>query len=46
MTSFLKRSGSAARSLKKYTDLYKKHFPNDKLHSLSFYGMSGALHDR
>jgi len=29
--------------MKKYADIYKKHFPNDKVQSLSFYGMSGAL---
>lgn len=27
----------------KYTEIYTKYFPNDKVQSLSFYGMSGAL---
>ncbi len=30
-------------SVKTYADLYRKHFPNDKLQTLSFYGMSGAI---
>lgn len=30
-------------SVKQYADLYRKHFPNDKLQTLSFYGMSGAI---
>lgn len=29
--------------MQKWTDIYRKHFPNDKVQSLSFYGMSGAL---
>jgi branched-chain amino acid transport system substrate-binding protein len=29
--------------MKQYADLYAKYFPKDKLQSLSFYGMSGAL---
>ncbi|MSP66566.1 MAG: hypothetical protein EXQ96_00405 [Alphaproteobacteria bacterium] len=29
--------------MKEWTDIYVKQFPNDKLQSLSFYGMSGAL---
>jgi len=41
VTSFLK-GPVGSPELAKYTDLYKKHFPNDKLQSLSFYGMSGA----
>jgi branched-chain amino acid transport system substrate-binding protein len=28
--------------MKEPTDLYKKYFPNDKIQTLSFYGMSGA----
>lgn len=42
VTAFLKGPIGSAE-LQKYTDIYKKHFPNDKLQSLSFYGMSGAL---
>ncbi|MSP87647.1 MAG: hypothetical protein EXQ92_02360 [Alphaproteobacteria bacterium] len=30
-------------ALEKWTAIYRKHFPNDKVQSLSFYGMSGAL---
>ncbi len=30
-------------SVKQYADIYRKRFPNDKLQTLSFYGMSGAL---
>jgi branched-chain amino acid transport system substrate-binding protein len=33
--------GSA--EMQKWTEIYRKHFPNDKVQSLSFYGMSGAL---
>ncbi|UCE32159.1 MAG: ABC transporter substrate-binding protein [Burkholderiales bacterium] len=29
--------------MKKYADIYRKHFPDVKVQSLSFYGMSGAL---
>jgi len=28
--------------MKEFSELYAKHFPNDKLQTLSFYGMSGA----
>lgn len=42
VTAFLK-GPIGSPELAKYTDIYKKHFPNDKLQSLSFYGMSGAL---
>jgi branched-chain amino acid transport system substrate-binding protein len=35
--------GVDSPEMKKYTDIYRKHFPNDKVQSLSFYGMSGAL---
>lgn len=30
-------------SVAKWGDIYKKYFPNDKLQTLSFFGMSGAL---
>jgi len=42
VTAFLK-GPVGSPELAKYTDLYKKQFPNDKLQSLSFYGMSGAI---
>ncbi len=42
VTSFLK-GPVGSPELAKYTELYKKQFPNDKLQSLSFYGMSGAI---
>ena len=42
VTAFLK-GPIGSPELEKYTDIYKKYFPNDKLQSLSFYGMSGAL---
>jgi branched-chain amino acid transport system substrate-binding protein len=42
VTAFLK-GPIGSPELAKYTDVYKKQFPNDKLQSLSFYGMSGAL---
>jgi branched-chain amino acid transport system substrate-binding protein len=41
-TSFLK-GPVGSPDLAKYTDIYKKQFPNDKVQSLSFYGMSGAI---
>ena len=41
-TSFLK-GPVGSPDLAKYADIYKKQFPNDKVQSLSFYGMSGAL---
>ena len=37
------RSPIGAPDVQKYTDVYKKYFPNDKLQTLSFYGMSGAF---
>ena len=42
VTSFLK-GPVGSPDLAKYADIYKKQFPNDKVQSLSFYGMSGAL---
>lgn len=42
VTSFLK-GPVGSPELAKYTDLYRKQFPSDKVQSLSFYGMSGAL---
>ena len=42
VTAFLK-GPIGTPDLAKYTDVYKKQFPNDKVQSLSFYGMSGAL---
>jgi branched-chain amino acid transport system substrate-binding protein len=42
VTAFLK-GPVGSPELAKYTDLYKKQFPSDKLQSLSFYGMSGAI---
>jgi branched-chain amino acid transport system substrate-binding protein len=42
VVSFLK-GPVGSPELAKYTDIYKKQFPNDKLQSLSFYGMSGAI---
>jgi len=42
VTSFLK-GPPGSPDLAKYTDIYKKQFPNDKVQSLSFYGMSGAV---
>lgn len=29
--------------IKKYEDIYRKYFPKDKIQTLTFYGMSGAL---
>ncbi|MGE0845393.1 MAG: ABC transporter substrate-binding protein [Flavobacteriaceae bacterium] len=40
--SFLK-GPIGSSELSEWTDIYKKHFPNDRVQSLSFYGMSGAL---
>jgi branched-chain amino acid transport system substrate-binding protein len=37
------RSPIGDPDVQKYTDVYKKYFPNDKLQTLSFYGMSGAF---
>jgi len=42
VTAFLKVP-IGSPELAQYTEIYKKQFPNDKLQSLSFYGMSGAL---
>jgi len=42
VTAFLK-GPIGTPDLAKYTDVYRKQFPNDKVQSLSFYGMSGAL---
>ncbi len=42
VTSFLKGPVDSA-DLGEYAQVFKKHFPNDKLQSLSFYGMSGAV---
>jgi branched-chain amino acid transport system substrate-binding protein len=42
VTSFLK-GPVGSPEMAKYTEIYKKQFPNDKLQSLSFYGMSGAV---
>ena len=41
-TSFLK-GPIGSPELAKYTDVYRKYFPTDKVQSLSFYGMSGAI---
>lgn len=30
-------------ALEQWAQIYRKHFPNDKVQSLSFYGMSGAI---
>jgi branched-chain amino acid transport system substrate-binding protein len=40
--SFLK-GPIGSPELSKWADIYKKHFPDDRIQSLSFYGMSGAL---
>ncbi len=42
VSAFL-RGPIGSKELASYTELYRKHFPNDKVQSLSFYGMSGAL---
>lgn len=41
VSSYLSDPVDAPES-KEYADLYKKYFPDDKLQTLSFYGMSGA----
>ncbi|MGE0314291.1 MAG: ABC transporter substrate-binding protein [Lautropia sp.] len=42
VTSFLKGPVSSPE-LSAYSDIFKKYFPDDKVQSLSFYGMSGAV---
>lgn len=42
VVSFLK-GPVGSKDLGKYTDTYRKYFPNDKLQSLSYYGMSGTI---
>jgi len=41
-TAFLK-AGPGSPDVKKFEDIYRAQFPNDKLQALSFYGMSGAV---
>ena len=33
---------ATGKDMTKYADVYKKHFPKEKLQTLTFYGMSGA----
>jgi branched-chain amino acid transport system substrate-binding protein len=42
VVSFLK-GPVGSKDLGKFTDTYRKYFPSDKVQSLSFYGMSGAV---
>ena len=42
VVSFL-RGPVGSKELTQYTDTYRKHFPSDKVQSVSFYGMSGAI---
>jgi branched-chain amino acid transport system substrate-binding protein len=42
VSAFLK-GAIGSPELAEWTSIYTKHFPNDRIQSLSFYGMSGAL---